>query len=88
MSDDDFMAQSDDEEYDFDYDSDDDGSDAGAADLENLYYNAKQDKEDDPENALQGFERLSQLNSLRDSGDSKQRNRWSSYIYEWATPKK
>eukprot|EP00729_Bicosta_minor_P002609 gene2609-3842_t len=58
MSDDDFMAQSDDEEYDFDYDSDDDGSDAGAADLENLYYNAKQDKEDDPENALQGFEKV------------------------------
>lgn len=54
MSDDDFMQASDEEEYDFDYEDDDDGNDE-AVDIENKYYNAKQLKLGDPEEAIDEF---------------------------------
>lgn len=54
MSDDDFMQASDEEEYDFDYEDDDDGNDE-AVDIENKYYNAKQLKLSDPEEAIDEF---------------------------------
>eukprot|EP00041_Stephanoeca_diplocostata_P014029 m.251899 g.251899 ORF g.251899 m.251899 type:complete len:446 (+) comp19548_c1_seq3:192-1529(+) len=60
MSDDDFMCDSD-QDYDFDYESDD-GSEADA-DLENQYYNSKQLKEDNPEDALAGFAKVVDLES-------------------------
>ncbi|KAK3954813.1 PCI domain-containing protein [Pseudoneurospora amorphoporcata] len=53
MSDDDFMQDSD-EEYDFEYE-DDEEEDNGDVDIENKYYNAKQTKTSDPEEALQEF---------------------------------
>lgn len=55
MSDDDFMQASDDEEYDFDYEDDDDDEDSGAVDIENKYYNAKQMKLSEPEEAIDEF---------------------------------
>lgn len=58
MSDDDFMCDSG-EEYDFDYESDDNSD--GNPDLENQYYNSKQFKEDDPEQALAGFAKVIEL---------------------------
>ncbi|KAI1460127.1 PCI-domain-containing protein [Annulohypoxylon moriforme] len=54
MSDDDFMQESDDEQYDFEYE-DDDGDDSGDVDIENKYYNAKQMKSSDPEEAIDEF---------------------------------
>ncbi|KAI2472287.1 PCI-domain-containing protein [Annulohypoxylon bovei var. microspora] len=54
MSDDDFMQESDDEQYDFEYE-DDDGDDSGDVDIENKYYNAKQMKSSDPEEAIEEF---------------------------------
>lgn len=54
MSDDDFMQESD-EEYDFEYDDDDDNEDSGDVDIENKYYNAKQLKATDPEDAVKEF---------------------------------
>ncbi|CEH15846.1 COP9 signalosome, subunit CSN2 [Ceraceosorus bombacis] len=57
MSDDEFlMDDAADEDYDFDYEEDD--GDAGDADIENLYYNAKGKKEDDPEGALADFRKV------------------------------
>lgn len=53
MSDDDFMQASD-EEYDFEYE-DEEEEDNGDVDIENKYYNAKQTKTSDPEEALQEF---------------------------------
>ncbi|EAA36497.1 signalosome subunit 2 [Neurospora crassa] len=53
MSDDDFMQDSD-QEYDFEYE-DDEEEDTGDVDIENKYYNAKQTKTSDPEEALQEF---------------------------------
>lgn len=53
MSDDDFMQASD-EEYDFEYEDEDD-DDSGDADIENKYYNAKQLKTSDPEEAINEF---------------------------------
>ncbi|OJD18015.1 COP9 signalosome complex subunit 2 [Emergomyces pasteurianus Ep9510] len=54
MSDDDFMQDSDQEEYDFEYeDADDD--EAGDIGIENKYYNAKQIKADNPEEAIDEF---------------------------------
>ncbi|EEQ90766.1 hypothetical protein RJZ56_001643 [Blastomyces dermatitidis] len=54
MSDDDFMQDSDQEEYDFEYeDADDD--EAGDIGIENKYYNAKQIKADNPEEAINEF---------------------------------
>lgn len=54
MSDDDFMQESD-EEYDFDYDDEDDNEDSGDVGIENKYYNAKQLKSSDPEDAIKEF---------------------------------
>ncbi|CCC07717.1 hypothetical protein SMACR_01284 [Sordaria macrospora] len=53
MSDDDFMQDSE-EEYDFEYE-DEEEEDNGDVDIENKYYNAKQTKTSDPEEALQEF---------------------------------
>lgn len=55
MSDDDFMQASDEEEYDFEYEDDDDDEDSGAVDIENKYYNAKQLKLTEPEEAIDEF---------------------------------
>ncbi|KAL2754083.1 hypothetical protein ACRALDRAFT_1014038, partial [Sodiomyces alcalophilus JCM 7366] len=54
MSDDDFMQDSGDEQYDFEYEDDDD-DDTGDVDVENKYYNAKQLKLTDPEDAIAEF---------------------------------
>ncbi|CEI63784.1 COP9 signalosome complex subunit 2 [Fusarium venenatum] len=55
MSDDeDFMQESDEEQYDFEYEEDDD-EDTGDVDIENKYYNAKQLKLSDPEDAISEF---------------------------------
>ncbi|KAI0835508.1 PCI-domain-containing protein [Hypoxylon sp. FL0890] len=54
MSDDDFMQESDEEQYDFEYE-DDDGDDSGDVGIENKYYNAKQMKSSDPEEAIDEF---------------------------------
>ena len=53
MSDDDFMQASD-EEYDFEYEDEDD-EDSGDVDIENKYYNAKQLKSTEPEEAIDEF---------------------------------
>ena len=53
MSDDDFMQASD-EEYDFEYDEDEE-DDTGDVGIENKYYNAKQTKTSDPEEAIEEF---------------------------------
>ncbi|KAK3996408.1 putative COP9 signalosome complex subunit 2 [Cladorrhinum sp. PSN332] len=53
MSDDDFMQASD-EEYDFEYEDEED-EDNGDVDIENKYYNAKQTKTSDPEEAIDEF---------------------------------
>ncbi|KAL2430714.1 COP9 signalosome complex subunit 2 [Exophiala dermatitidis] len=52
--DDDFMQDSDQEQYDFEYE-DDDENESGDVDIENKYYNAKQLKADNPEEAVQEF---------------------------------
>ncbi|KAF5021948.1 hypothetical protein F66182_5988 [Fusarium sp. NRRL 66182] len=55
MSDDeDFMQESDEEQYDFEYEEDDE-EETGDVDIENKYYNAKQLKLSDPEEALSEF---------------------------------
>ncbi|KAI1337133.1 putative COP9 signalosome subunit 2 [Xylariaceae sp. FL0016] len=54
MSDDDFMQESDEEQYDFEYE-DDDEEDTGDVDIENKYYNAKQMKSSDPQDAIEEF---------------------------------
>ncbi|OTB07449.1 hypothetical protein M426DRAFT_318125 [Hypoxylon sp. CI-4A] len=54
MSDDDFMQESDEEQYDFEYEDDEDGE-SGDVDIENQYYNAKQMKSSDPEEAIDEF---------------------------------
>ncbi|KIW38181.1 COP9 signalosome complex subunit 2 [Exophiala oligosperma] len=53
--DDDFMQDSDAEQYDFEYEDDDDLSGSGDVDIENKYYNAKQLKADSPEEAVTEF---------------------------------
>ncbi|KAK4609942.1 COP9 signalosome complex subunit 2 [Fulvia fulva] len=53
--DDDFMQASDDENYDFEYEDDDDQEEGGDVDVENKYYNAKQMKTDNPEEAIDEF---------------------------------
>ncbi|KAK9381701.1 PCI domain-containing protein [Kockiozyma suomiensis] len=47
MSDDDFMMESDEENYDFEYEDDDMASNSSNVDIENKYYNAKALKEED-----------------------------------------
>ncbi|KAM4063684.1 PCI domain-containing protein [Hirsutella rhossiliensis] len=55
MSDDEnFMQESDEEQYDFEYEEDDD-EDSGDVDIENKYYNAKQLKLTDPNDAIAEF---------------------------------
>ncbi|CAN8100176.1 unnamed protein product [Discula destructiva] len=55
MSDDDFMQESD-EEYDFEFsDADENEEDSGDVDIENKYYNAKQIKASEPEEAIKEF---------------------------------
>lgn len=42
--------------YSFEYESDEAaGDDDANADLENMYYNSKQNKEEEPEEAISGF---------------------------------
>ncbi|KAF2089985.1 PCI-domain-containing protein [Saccharata proteae CBS 121410] len=53
-SDDDFMQESDQEDYDFDYEDDDDEQ-TGDVDIENRYYSAKQNKLENPEEAIVEF---------------------------------
>lgn len=55
MSDDDFMQESDEEQYDFEYEDDDDDEDSGDVDIENKYYNAKQMKGSEPQEAIDEF---------------------------------
>lgn len=56
MSDnDDFMQDSEQEDYDFDYEDDDDEDQGGDVDIENKYYNAKGMKADSPEEAIEEF---------------------------------
>ncbi|EFR02590.1 COP9 signalosome complex subunit 2 [Nannizzia gypsea CBS 118893] len=52
--DDDFMQDSDQEEYDFEYEDEDD-DESGDIGIENKYYNAKQIKVDNPEEAIEEF---------------------------------
>ncbi|KAG5927131.1 hypothetical protein E4U42_002542 [Claviceps africana] len=55
MSDDeDFMQESEDEQYDFEYEEDEE-DDSGDVDIENKYYNAKQMKISDPQDAVAEF---------------------------------
>ena len=54
MSDDDFMQASD-EEYDFEYEDDGEDDESGDVDIENKYYNAKQLKVSDPDEAIEEF---------------------------------
>lgn len=54
MSDDDFMLESDNEEYEFDYEDDGD-EESPDVDIENRYYNAKQMKQSDPQAAIDEF---------------------------------
>jgi COP9 signalosome complex subunit 2 len=66
MSDDDFMLESDNEDYEFDYE--DDGEEESAdVDIENRYYNAKQLKASDPEAAINEF--LEVVKSEQEKGD-------------------
>ncbi|OAL37316.1 hypothetical protein AYO20_03492 [Fonsecaea nubica] len=54
--DDDFMQESDPEQYDFEYEDDDDlGGNDASVDIENKYYNAKQLKADNPAEAIEEF---------------------------------
>ncbi|KAJ5918239.1 PCI-domain-containing protein [Penicillium verhagenii] len=53
--DDDFMQDSGDEDYDFDYEGSGDDDEAGDIGIENKYYNAKQMKVDNPEEAVDEF---------------------------------
>ncbi|KAI1761821.1 PCI-domain-containing protein [Hypoxylon sp. FL1150] len=62
MSDDDFMQESDEEQYDFEYEDDDD-EDSADVDIENKYYNAKQLKSTDPEVAVVEFLEIPLLES-------------------------
>ncbi len=67
MSDDDFMQESDEEEYDFEYEDDEDEPDAGEVDIENKYYNAKQTKLSDPDEAIAEFLNIPEIEG--DKGD-------------------
>ncbi|BFZ64646.1 hypothetical protein YB2330_005796 [Saitoella coloradoensis] len=59
MSDNDDFMMDDDETYDFDYEDDDDDEQGDEdVDIENMYYNAKAIKEDDPEAAIEEFRKV------------------------------
>ncbi|KAG5645339.1 hypothetical protein DXG03_006401 [Asterophora parasitica] len=51
----DYMQGSDDEDYGFDYSDNDDANESGSVDVENMYYQAKSKKDDNPEDALKEF---------------------------------
>ncbi|KAJ5288843.1 hypothetical protein N7478_001873 [Penicillium angulare] len=55
MSDDDFMQDSADEDYDFDYEGSDDDDEDASVGIQNKYFNAKQMKVDNPEEAVDEF---------------------------------
>ncbi|KAJ9076104.1 hypothetical protein DSO57_1029380 [Entomophthora muscae] len=57
MSDDDFMME-DEGDFDFDYEEEDGEDGEQIVDLENIYYNSKASKEDEPEEAIKGFNSL------------------------------
>ncbi|CAG8555173.1 12220_t:CDS:10 [Ambispora leptoticha] len=61
MSDDDFMLEDDEEDYNFEYD--DDEQEEPDVDLENKYYNAKARKEDDPDAAIKEFQSVVETES-------------------------
>lgn len=66
MSDDDFMLESDQEDYEFDYETE--GEDESQdVDVENRYYNAKQMKQNDPQGAIEEF--LSVVSLEKEKGD-------------------
>ncbi|KAI9822209.1 MAG: hypothetical protein M1826_000518 [Phylliscum demangeonii] len=63
MSDeDDFMQESDPDQYDFEYEEDE-GEESGDVDIENKYYNAKQIKSAEPETAVEDFLGLAAMES-------------------------
>ena len=66
MSDDDFMLESDNEDYEFDYE-DNSEEESPDVDIENRYYNAKQMKATDPEAAINEF--LGVVMSEEEKGD-------------------
>jgi len=66
MSDDDFMLESDNEDYEFDYE-DNSEEESPDVDIENRYYNAKQMKATDPEAAINEF--LEVVTSEEEKGD-------------------
>ncbi|KAF8543599.1 PCI domain-containing protein [Trichophaea hybrida] len=66
MSDDDFMLESDNEDYEFDYEDNSD-EESPDVDIENRYYNAKQMKATDPEAAINEF--LEVVKSEKEKGD-------------------
>ena len=66
MSDDDFMLESDNEDYAFDYE-DDGEEESEDIDIENKYYNAKQMKATDPQAAIDEF--LEVVQSEEEKGD-------------------
>ena len=66
MSDDDFMLESDNEDYEFDYE-DNSEEESPDVDIENKYYNAKQIKATDPGAAIGEF--LGVVSSEKEKGD-------------------
>lgn len=64
MSDDDFMQESD-EEFDFEYEDEDADEDSGDVDIENKYYNAKQLKVTEPDEAINAFLEVPSLEALK-----------------------
>jgi COP9 signalosome complex subunit 2 len=66
MSDDDFMLESDNEDYEFDYE-DNSEEESPDVDIENRYYNAKQMKATDPQAAVNEF--LEVVKAEKEKGD-------------------
>lgn len=66
MSDDDFMLESDQEDYEFDYENETE-DESPDVDVENRYYNAKQMKQSDAQGAIDEF--LSVVSLEKEKGD-------------------
>lgn len=66
FDDDDFMADDDEYDFDFEYDEDDDNEEPDV-DLENRYYNAKAQKEDNPKEAIREFQEV--VNSEKEKSE-------------------
>ncbi|KAI7868604.1 PCI domain-containing protein [Spinellus fusiger] len=66
MSDDDFMLEDDEQDYDFDYEEGDE-EELPDVNMENMYYNAKARKEDDPEGAVAEFQSV--VDAEEEKGD-------------------